>query len=79
MPMFPIIAQAVDAANNAAESGKTEISWLYIAGCVLLPIAWGLTVEFAFRWFGDRHHRHKEESEPTANTDTNTDTGSPNA
>ena len=40
-------------------------AWLYVGACVVLPLAWGVTTEFFFRWLSrHRKHRSRRKDEP---------------
>ena len=43
-----------------AKTQSTDVSWYYVAACVVLPFVWGLIIEAAFRLFG---RKRREESE----------------
>ena len=40
-----------------ADVKPTEITWMYAAGCVILPFVWGLIVEFSFRRLGNKRRK----------------------
>lgn len=41
-----------------------EVStWVYVGACVALPLAWGVTTEFFFRWLSRHHKRRKRKKD----------------
>ena len=40
---------------------EAEVSWLYVAACLVVPLAWGIVTELGFRLLGRhfKHRRHK--------------------
>ena len=45
---------------TAAPPVLAEVStWVYVTACVALPLAWGVAMEFFFRWLGQHRKRRK--------------------
>lgn len=44
-------------------------TWLYVSGCVVLPLVWGVATEFFFRWLGRHRKRRKRRKEEHFFTD----------